>query len=340
MEIAMTDAAITTVAGLEGVIGRTPPPMHLKVIDHLDAGALRWISESPLMFAGFGDAAGVGVTPGGGTPGFAGGDARTLRVPVGLLDEPALARQGAAFGALFLLPGIGETLRVNGRVAAVEGGHVRIEVDECYGHCAKALIRSALWAAQPTEAPDDTAAFVAASRFLALATIGADGRADLSPKGDPAGCMTRLEDDALWFADRPGNRRVDSFRNIIDRPQVALAVLVPGSARLAVVRGRARLTTDAAACARFTVQDRTPLLAIRVEIDSIVLRDSPALARADLWPLRTSSGIDAAKLFVEHIKLNRTAGIGATLARASLSVPGMTSLLKKGLDKDYRDNLY
>jgi hypothetical protein len=133
---------------------------------------------------------------------------------------------------------------------------------------------------------------------------------------------------------------VDSFRNIIDRPHVALAVLVPGSARLAVVRGRARLTTDAAACARFTVQDRTPLLAIRVEIDSIVLRDSPTLARADLWPLRTSSGIDAAKLFVEHIKLNRTAGIGATLARASLSVPGMTSLLKKGLDKDYRDNLY
>lgn len=333
--------AITTVDALESVIGKTPPPMHLKVIDHLDAGALRWISQSPLMFAGFGDGSSVGVTLAGGVPGFATGDAHELSLPVALLDDPALARPDVAFGSLFRLPGIGETLRVNGRVATVDVDHVRIAVDECYGHCAKALIRSGLWSAEPVVGtPDDMAAFVAASRFLALATIGAAGHADLSPKGDPAGCMAQLDGDTLWFADRPGNRRVDSFRNIIDRPQVALALLIPGSTHLAVLRGDAGLTTDEAARARFTVQDKTPLLAISVVADAIELRGSPALERANLWPVHAETDIDPAKLFVEHIKLNKAGGIGATLARAGLSVPGVTGLLKKGLDKDYKENLY
>lgn len=331
---------IDTIAALEGVVGKTPPPMRLKVIDHLDAGALRWIGQSPLMFAGFGADGSIGVTLAGGAPGFAAGDAREMNLPLAFVDDPALARPGAAFGALFLLPGIGETLRVNGRVTDIEADHVRIAVEECFGHCAKALIRSELWAAQPAQAPDDPAGLVSASRFMALATIGAQGHADLSPKGDPAGCMACLDGDVLWFADRPGNRRVDSFRNIVEHPDVALALLVPGARRIAVVRGRARLTTDEAARARFAVKDKTPLLAIRVEIEALALHESAALARANLWPVDEQSDIDPAKLFVEHIKLNRAGGVGAALARASLSVPGVTGLLKKGLDKDYRDNLY
>ncbi len=337
----MSDVTITTVEALECVIGKTPPPMHLKVIDHLDAGALHWISRSPLMFAGFGDGSGVGVTLAGGAPGFASGDARELRLPVALLDDPTLARPGAAFGSLFPLPGIGETLRVNGRVTSVDANEVQIAVDECYGHCGKALIRSEFWSVQSiASAPDDIASFVAGSRFLALASMSAEGHADLSPKGDPAGSMVQFDGNTLWFADRPGNRRVDSFRNMIDRPQVALALLIPGSTHIAVLRGDARLTTDEAARARFTVQEKTPLLAIRVEVSAIELRDSPALARANLWPVHAEIDIDPAKLFVEHIKLNKADGIGAALARASLSVPGVTALLKKGLDKDYKENLY
>ena len=73
--------AIDTVAALESVLGKTPPPMHLKVIDHLDEGARRWIAASPLLFAGFGDAATLAITLGGGAPGFAGTEARMLRLP-------------------------------------------------------------------------------------------------------------------------------------------------------------------------------------------------------------------------------------------------------------------
>ncbi len=338
----MSGSRIDSVDALEGVIGRTPGAMALKVIDHLDPGALRWIAASPLMLAGFGDASGIGVTLGGGAPGFAHADTRELRLPVALLDDPALARPGAAFGSLFLIPGIGETLRVNGKVRGASREEISVAVEECYGHCAKALIRSDLWAAKPIgDVPGDLGAFVAASRFMALATLGAEGRADVSPKGDPAGGMARLDSGTLWFADRPGNRRADSFRNILVQPSVAVALLVPGANRVATVKGSARLTTDEAGRARFAVQGKTPLLAIEVETAEIALHASAALERARLWPvIAAPHAIEPAQLFVEHIKLNRNRGLGAKLASVALAVPGMTGLLKKGLDKDYRDNLY
>src|SRR5690606_35450769 len=117
---------------------------------------------------------------------------------------------------------------------------------------------------------------------------------------DPAGGMVRLDDDVLWFADRPGNRRVDSFSNIVGQPEVALALLIPGSHRIVLVNGRARLTKDQAARDLFTVKDKTPLLAVRVQIASIALHDSAALTRADLWPVRSESDIEPARLFMDR----------------------------------------
>lgn len=326
---------VDTIEALEGVLGATPPAMHLKVIDHLDAGARRWIAESPVLFAGIGAAE---MALAGGAAGFADGEATTLRVPLAAFDGAIVAEPGTPFGGLFLLPGVGETLRVNGRVEGIDGNALRVAVRECYGHCAKAMIRSGFWQAPPAVAPEDAAGFVAASRFLALSTVSAAGAADVSPKGDPAGCMAHLDGDTLWFADRPGNKRIDSFRNIVGQPRVVLALLVPGAARVALVRGTARLTTDAAARERFAVQGRTPLLAIGVAVDSLELQESAALH--GLWPVQGGSTINPAKLFVEHIKLNKTTGAAAMLARASLAVPGASALVQKGLDKDYRDNLY
>lgn len=331
--------AIDTVAALEGVLGKTPPPMHLKVIDHLDEGARRWIAASPLLFAGFGDAATLAITLGGGASGFAGTEARMLRLPLAALDEPALARPGAGFGALFLAPGLGETLRVNGRVAGIEGGEARIAVEECYVHCAKALIRSAFWAAPRLDAaPEEAAAFAAASRFMALATSDPGGHADLSPKGDPATRLARLEGDALWFPDRPGNRRADSFRNIIAQPRIAAALLLPGTDHVLILGGRARLTTEETAREGFAVEGKVPPLVTRVELASLALRRSAALGRAALWPVAAPvEGIDPVAMFTAHVRLNRDKGLSARLAGAVVSIPG---LMRKGLEKDYKSNLY
>src|SRR3546814_7224404 len=77
--------------------------------------------------------------------------------------------------------------------------------------------------------------------------------------------MAHIAGDQLWFADRPGNRRADSFRNIIAQPRIAAALLIPGSPRVAILRGTAMLTDDATARASFEVQGKVPLLATRVD---------------------------------------------------------------------------
>ena len=330
---------VDSIAGLEAIMGKAPPAVNLKVIDHVDATARRWLEASPLMFAGFGDASGIAITLGGGGAGFAAADDKTLTIPLAALDDPALAVPGASFGSLFLVPGIGETLRINGRVAAVAGGDVQVAVEECYVHCAKALIRSGFWSADPIEAaPAAIPAFAAAACFMALATIDAAGHADLSPKGDPAGSMAHLDGDQLWFADRPGNRRTDSFRNLIVQPRIAAALLIPGSADVAILRGTAMLTDDETARATFAVKDKVPLLATRVDDLAIERRSSAALARAALWPAAPApTDIKPAKMFAEHVRLNKDKGLGARIAGAFVSMPG---LMQRGLEKDYKDNLY
>lgn len=128
-------------------------------------------------------------------------------------------------------------------------------------HCAKALIRSGFWQPElPREVPPSASEFLAVSRFVAWATIDDQGRADLRPKGDPAGVMIHLRDRAAWFAERPGNRRMDSFRNILSQPQVAAAALIPGATRLILLSGRAQIGTDPSVRASFAVGRKIPAL--------------------------------------------------------------------------------
>ena len=329
---------IDSIDALENVVGKTPPAVNLKVIDHVDATACRWLMASPLMFAAIGSGDGPVPALAGGAPGFAGSDGASLSLPLDHLDDPAAAVPGASFGSLFLIPGIGETLRINGRVRDVADRQLRVDVDECYGHCAKALIRSDFWQADPAAAPVGLDAFIAASRFMALATADGTGHADLSPKGDPAGAMVLREAGRLWFADRPGNRRTDSFRNILVQPRIGAALLVPGSNDVVLVRGRAVLTTADAERRRFAVQGKLPLLAIGIDEPEIELRPSAALARARLWPAAPPpQDIKPARMFAEHVKRNRHRGLAARAAAAAVSVPGF---LENSLAKDYKDNLY
>ena len=336
----MADESIRTVAALKAAVGARPAAADLKVIDHLDAHARRWLAASPLAFAGFSDAAQITVTAAGDAPGFATApDERTLRLPRAALDEAGRAVPGCGAGLLFLVPGLGETLRVNGRVAAVDGEAVEIVVEECYAHCAKALLRSAFWQPASDEEPGDVAAFVQASRFMALATADASGNTDVSPKGDPAGSLVRAFGGCIGFADRPGNRRTDSLRNLLTRPSAAALLIVPGQARVAVIQGRASLSADLQQRQAFAVQDKTPKLVTRIESSVIALRESAALKRAQPWarPATPPADIDPAAIFAAHVRLNKTGGLQAALARGVVSIPG---LMRKGLDQDYKRNLY
>lgn len=334
------DDTIVSAAGLEACIGKTPGAMNLKVVDHLDAGARKWLAASPLMFAAFASQDDIVIRLGGGVRDFVHvvSEGR-LRIPTMMIDDLVSVHVGDGFGSLFLIPTIGETLRVNGRVAAIDGEAVEIAIEECYIHCAKALIRSEFWKAQPgADVPQDVTTFLGACRFIALATADAQQHADVSPKGDPAGRLLRCEDKAAVFADRPGNRRADSFRHILTRPRVRIVALIPGAHRVAYFSGDASLSTNDRVRESFTVQAKMPLLTARIGMDRIDIVDSPILARARLWPAAApGEPIDPAAILVGHVKLSKERGIQASLVRSAVSVPG---IMRKGLQHDYKTNLY
>jgi hypothetical protein len=300
-----------TLSELEARLGTASQGAQLKVIDHLDEHAARWIAASPFAFVAFAGASSLHATLAGGAPGFASvPNPQSLVLPVEALEDPSLARPGRGAGMLFLLSGLGQTLRVNGRVASVTGAGVEIAVDECYVHCAKAFLRSQFWAAQPRpDAPTDVAAFLAETRFLALATADTNGNTDLSPKGDSAGRMVLVQEGRITYADLPGNRRADSFRNILVRPEVAALALVPGSPFVARLSGRARIVTDDAMRAPFSLDGKLPLLATVLEGPAPVLHESTVLKHARLWPSKPAGhGIVPSEILAAHVRLNETRG--------------------------------
>jgi hypothetical protein len=322
---------IDTAALLSTTAGGIAPPSNFNVIGHLDRAALRWLAASPLMFGAFGDASGLGVTLGGGEIGFASGDAYELRLPVARIDDPSLAVPGLGFGSLFLLPCIGEMMRVNGTVREVRDGEIRIAVEECYGHSGHALMRSQYWSALlEMLGPRNISALAATRRFMALAIVDGWGRVELSPRDDPAGILARIEAGGSRLAGSPVNPATCFFQ-VPPPPRTAAMVLVLGAAQIIRVSGSARISNQAAS-GQFVFRDQTSMLAATLEDAVAEIGESLALLRLDHRRGKSADGM--AKPFAGHIRPDRDGGQGAELARAAVSVPGVGELLRKGLETD------
>jgi PPOX class probable FMN-dependent enzyme len=125
--------------------------------------------------------------------------------------------------------------------------------------------------------------WIAATPFCLVATAGADGRCDVSPKGDPAGFVHVLDDTTLVIPDRPGNRRADGFRNILTNPHVGLLFLVPGRDETLRVNGRARLLRDAPFFDDLVVRGHRPTLALLVHVEEVFFHCAKAFKRSALW---------------------------------------------------------
>ncbi len=125
--------------------------------------------------------------------------------------------------------------------------------------------------------------WLAASPFCLVATSGADGSCDVSPKGDPPGFTLVLDDATIAIPERPGNRRADGFRNILSNPHVGLIYLVPGRKETLRINGRARLIRDAPFFDDMIVKGHRPQLAIVVEIEQIFFHCMKAFLRSKLW---------------------------------------------------------
>lgn len=171
-----------------------------------------------------------------------------------------------------------------------------------------------------------TAEFLAAAPFFLLATTGPDG-VDVSPRGDPAGCLLVLDEHTVAFADRKGNRKLDSMRNILHDPRVGMIVVVPGSNDTVRINGRARIVHRPDFADRLTVQNSTPEVAIVVEIDELFLHCAKAFLRSSLWDTATWPGKGAVP----------SAG---KLVKGQYRVPGPARAIDAALRRDGRVNRY
>jgi PPOX class probable FMN-dependent enzyme len=120
------------------------------------------------------------------------------------------------------------------------------------------------------------------SPFAALATCGPEGL-DCSPRGDLPGFVRVHDETTLMMPDRRGNNRVDSLRNIVRDPRIALLFLIPGSGSTLRVNGRARVSADADLLASFEVDGKAPRTVIVMTVDEIYFQCARAIVRSDLW---------------------------------------------------------
>ena len=129
---------------------------------------------------------------------------------------------------------------------------------------------------------DHYRAFVEASPFVIVATSGPDGL-DCTPRGDPAGFVRVVDRQTVMLPDRRGNNRLDTLRNLVRDPRIALLFLIPGEGRTLRINGRAVIDTDPALCASFTMEGKAPRSVIVVTAERVYTQCPKALIRSKLW---------------------------------------------------------
>lgn len=125
-------------------------------------------------------------------------------------------------------------------------------------------------------------ALIAAAPFFALATSGPDGL-DCSPRGDAAGFVRVHDAKTLLVPDRRGNNRIDSLRNIVRDPRVALLFLIPGVGETLRIIGRAAISTDPELTGSFAVNGKEPRIVLIVAVERVFYQCTKAIVRSRLW---------------------------------------------------------
>src|SRR6478672_9668375 len=116
-----------------------------------------------------------------------------------------------------------------------------------------------------------------------VATTDARGRVDVSPKGDPPGFVHVLDDTTIAIPERPGNKRVDGYLNVLQRPHVGTLFLIPGRGDTLRINGSARILSDADYFDAMTVQGKRPILALEIAVDEVFFHCAKAFLRSNAW---------------------------------------------------------
>jgi PPOX class probable FMN-dependent enzyme len=116
-----------------------------------------------------------------------------------------------------------------------------------------------------------------------VATTDSAGQVDVSPKGDPPGFVHIIDDTTIAIPERPGNKRVDGYLNVLQRPQVGTLFVVPGRGDTLRINGRATVLADAEYFDAMAVQGKRPILALEIVVEEVFFHCAKAFLRSDAW---------------------------------------------------------
>ena len=170
-------------------------------------------------------------------------------------------------------------------------------------------------------------AFIERSPLLLLATSDAEGRQDVSPKGDAPGFVTHEDERTLLLPDRVGNKLAYGFSNLLQNPRVGLVFLVPGVTETLRVNGRAEITRDPALLERLSAKGKPAVLVTRVHVEEAFFHCGKAFIRSSLWKPES---------WPEGYKVR----LGNQLATKLGGDDALAQQIDEGLEQSYRDNLY
>lgn len=173
--------------------------------------------------------------------------------------------------------------------------------------------------------------FIQRSPFLCLGTQSVDGKADVSPRGDPPGFVKVLDENTLAVPDRPGNNRLDSLVNIVSNPGVGLLFIIPGFDDTLRVNGRASLVVDPELLTSMSINGRSPKVAIVITVTSVFMHCAKAFRRSHLWDPDRFQDRDEMPSLMKIIK-DQT-------EETPVSDAELTELDRK-LEESYRKTLY
>jgi PPOX class probable FMN-dependent enzyme len=130
---------------------------------------------------------------------------------------------------------------------------------------------------------DDMKAFISTSSLIFISTIDATGIPDISPKGDPAGFVFIEGDSTIHIPDRPGNRLMYGFNNILDNPSIGVIFVTPNSRETLRIKGKAAIHKDPELLEKMSVNGKPALLSTSIQIEECFFHCGKAMIRSDIW---------------------------------------------------------
>ena len=160
-----------------------------------------------------------------------------------------------------------------------------------------------------------------------VASRDAEGRMDISPKGDAPGFVKVLDSKTLVIPDRPGNQRFDTFRNLFESPRIGLIFLVPGKRETLRISGTAEVVRDAELLETMVANGKTPALAIAVHVEEAFFHCAKCIIRSNLWQPERWPSIEGLPTLAETMK-------------DAASIPGPVEVLEGIIKEDEENRLY